>query len=90
MDLISVMRGPRAFPLYGKGVDRYRFDYGVFLLNKNIEQVCGFMGRARSALLILICLQLMYSQGLTVIDLRNTLPNLKALILSLSYDPSHA
>lgn len=32
----------------------------------------------------------MYSQGLTVIDLRNTLPNLKSLILSLSYDPSHA
>ncbi|KAM0753636.1 hypothetical protein T439DRAFT_377803 [Meredithblackwellia eburnea MCA 4105] len=71
MDLISVMRGPRAFPLYGKGVDKYRFDYAVFLLNKNIEQ-------------------LMYSQGLTVIDLRNTLPNLKALILSLSYDPSHS
>ncbi|KAI5474591.1 uv radiation resistance protein [Pseudohyphozyma bogoriensis] len=70
MDLISVMRGPRAFPLYGKGVDRYRFDYAVFLLNKNIEQ-------------------LMYSQGLTVLDLRNTLPNLKSLLLSLSYDPSH-
>lgn len=41
VDLISMMRGPRAFPLYGKGVDRYRFDYGVFLLNKNIEQVSG-------------------------------------------------
>lgn len=41
IDPISMMRGPRAFPLYGKGVDRYRFDYGVFLLNKNIEQVCG-------------------------------------------------
>lgn len=39
LDLISVMRGPRAFPLYGRGVERYRFDYGVFLLNKNIEQV---------------------------------------------------
>ncbi|ORY89124.1 hypothetical protein BCR35DRAFT_192899 [Leucosporidium creatinivorum] len=34
--------------------------------------------------------QLMYSQGLTVIDLRNTLPNLKSLILALSYDPSHS
>lgn len=34
-----MMKGPRAFPLYGKGVDQYRFDYGVFLLNKNIEQV---------------------------------------------------
>lgn len=39
-DEISMMKGPRAFPLYGKGVDQYRFDYGVFLLNKNIEQVC--------------------------------------------------
>ncbi|BGP34260.1 hypothetical protein JCM10296v2_006075 [Rhodotorula toruloides] len=70
-DEISMMKGPRAFPLYGKGVDQYRFDYGVFLLNKNIEQ-------------------LMYSQRLIVLDLRNTLPNLKSLILSLSYDPSHA
>ncbi|BGP42347.1 hypothetical protein JCM10449v2_006352 [Rhodotorula kratochvilovae] len=71
LDEISMMKGPRAFPLYGRGVDQYRFDYGVFLLNKNIEQ-------------------LMYSQGLTVLDLRNTLPNLKTLVLSLSYDPSHA
>lgn len=39
IDLISVMSGPRAFPLYSKGVERYRFDYGVFLLNKDIEQV---------------------------------------------------
>lgn len=27
------------FPLYSRGVDRTRFEYGVFLLNKNIEQV---------------------------------------------------
>lgn len=32
----------------------------------------------------------MYSQNLIVLDLRNTLPNLKTLILSLSFDPSHA
>ncbi|GAA5881701.1 hypothetical protein JCM3774_005341 [Rhodotorula dairenensis] len=69
-DEISVMNGSRAFPLFAKGVDRYRFDYAVFLLNKDIEQ-------------------LMFSQGLTVLDLRNTLPNLMTLILSLSYDPSH-
>lgn len=31
----------------------------------------------------------MLSQGLTVLDLRNTLPNLMTLMLSLSYDPSH-
>ncbi|SCZ89209.1 BZ3500_MvSof-1268-A1-R1_Chr1-1g01030 [Microbotryum saponariae] len=71
IDPISMMRGPRAFPLYGKGVDKYRFDYGVFLLNKDIEQ-------------------LMYSQGLTVIDLRNTLPNLKALVLALSFASAQA
>ncbi|KAF0362032.1 uv radiation resistance protein [Gigaspora margarita] len=52
------------FPLYSKGVDRFRFEYAVFLLNKNIEQ-------------------LMNSQGLLVMDLRHTLPNLKYLILSL-------
>ncbi|GAA6028909.1 hypothetical protein JCM8097_001500 [Rhodosporidiobolus ruineniae] len=70
-DLVSMMKGPRAFPLYAKGVDEYRFDYGVFLLNKDIEQ-------------------LLHSQSLTCLDLRNTLPNLKSLLLSLSYDPSHA
>ncbi|ORY89122.1 UV radiation resistance protein and autophagy-related subunit 14-domain-containing protein [Leucosporidium creatinivorum] len=106
VDLISMMRGPRAFPLYPKGVDRYRFDYAVFLLNKNIEQVS--LGRRRKrrrreregneltpsppSFLPFASphSQLMYSQGLTVIDLRNTLPNLKSLILALSYDPSHS
>jgi len=29
----------RQFPLYAKGADRYRFEYAVFLLNKNIEQL---------------------------------------------------
>lgn len=27
------------FPLFSKGVDTYRFEYGVFLLNKDIELV---------------------------------------------------
>ncbi|KAH8101369.1 hypothetical protein BXZ70DRAFT_88447 [Cristinia sonorae] len=36
-DGISAMVGPRMFPLFSKGVDTYRFEYGVFLLNKNIE-----------------------------------------------------
>lgn len=27
------------FPLYAKGVERYRYEYAVFLLNKNIETV---------------------------------------------------
>ncbi len=29
------------FPLYARGVDRTRFEYAVFLLNKNIEQLVG-------------------------------------------------
>ncbi|CAI2179646.1 2858_t:CDS:10 [Funneliformis geosporum] len=65
-DPISASLGEsRQFPLHAKGVDGYRFEYAVFLLNKNIEQ-------------------LMNSQGINVLDLRNTLPNLKYLILSLS------
>lgn len=27
------------FPLFSKSVDTYRFEYGVFLLNKDIEMV---------------------------------------------------
>ncbi|KAF8525195.1 hypothetical protein BU17DRAFT_84116 [Hysterangium stoloniferum] len=38
-DPISAMMGPRTFPLYSKGVETYRFEYAVFLLNKNIELV---------------------------------------------------
>lgn len=38
-DYISVISGTRSFPLYAKGVERYRYDYAVFLLNKNIETV---------------------------------------------------
>lgn len=33
-----------SFPLYAKGVDRYRFEFGVFLLNKNIEQLMNAYG----------------------------------------------
>ena len=61
-DLISILQdNQRTFPLYVKGAVRFRFDYGVFLLNKNIE-----------------CLA--ESQGLKVIDIRQTLPNLKYLL----------
>jgi hypothetical protein len=31
--------GSKEFPLYSKGVDRPRFEYGVYLMNKDIEQV---------------------------------------------------
>ncbi|TPX45950.1 hypothetical protein SeMB42_g03847 [Synchytrium endobioticum] len=32
------------FPLYSKGNDRFRFDYGVFLLNKDVEQLMNYVG----------------------------------------------
>ncbi|CCF52524.1 hypothetical protein NDA10_005466 [Ustilago hordei] len=38
-DGISLMSGPRAFPLYEKGMERYRYEYAAFLLNKDIEQL---------------------------------------------------
>ncbi|KAG2173753.1 hypothetical protein INT43_005173 [Umbelopsis isabellina] len=43
-DPISILQGSRNFPLYSRGVDRYRFEYGVFLLNKNIEQLVNAHG----------------------------------------------
>ncbi|KAL7408825.1 hypothetical protein BDY24DRAFT_419433 [Mrakia frigida] len=39
-DPISVLHGPtRLFPLYSKGVEKYRFEYAVYLLNKDIESL---------------------------------------------------
>ena len=53
------------FPLYlpkgGSISGHWRFEYGWFLLNKNIEALCS-------------------SQGLKVVDIRHTLPNLKYLL----------
>ncbi|CDH57105.1 uv radiation resistance protein [Lichtheimia corymbifera JMRC:FSU:9682] len=43
-DPVSSINGPTTFPLYAKGVDRYRFEFGVFLLNKNIEQLMNAYG----------------------------------------------
>ncbi|CAG8952921.1 hypothetical protein HYFRA_00007635 [Hymenoscyphus fraxineus] len=61
-DHISILQdNQRTFPLYNKGTLRFRFEYGVFLLNKDIE-----------------CLA--ESQGLKVLDIRQTLPNLKYLL----------
>jgi len=34
----------REFPLYAKGVERVRFEYGVYLLNKNIAQLRWYCG----------------------------------------------
>ncbi|KAK4965388.1 hypothetical protein LTR42_012144 [Elasticomyces elasticus] len=55
-------RALRTYPLYSKGVPRFRFEYGVFLLNKDIQ----------------ILLEGAY--GLRVVDIRQTLPNLKYLL----------
>ncbi|KAG0214911.1 hypothetical protein BGX33_001699 [Mortierella sp. NVP41] len=51
------------FPIT-EGQDRNRFEYGVFLLNKDVEQ-------------------LMNSQGLQFMDLRQTLPNIRYLMETL-------
>lgn len=55
----------RTFPLYQKGAVAYRFEYGVFLLNSDIEM-------------------LMSKQGIRIVDLRHTLPNLKYLLTVLT------
>ncbi len=61
-DDISVQgSGSSKFPLYARGVDRTRFEYAVFLLNKDIEQ-------------------LLHSQGIEALPLKNTLPNLHRLM----------
>ncbi|KAK4031935.1 hypothetical protein C8A01DRAFT_41627 [Parachaetomium inaequale] len=64
-DDISLLPDPqREFPLYvprGGSAAQFRFDYGWFLLNKDIEALCA-------------------SQGLKVVDVRHTLPNLKYLL----------
>lgn len=64
-DNISILRDPvRDFPLYiprGGSAAQFRFDYGWFILNKNIETLCT-------------------AQGLKVMDIRHTLPNLKYLL----------
>ncbi|KAL8685750.1 MAG: hypothetical protein Q9218_007563 [Villophora microphyllina] len=57
--------GSRTFPLYPKGAAAYRFEYGVFLLNTDIEL-------------------LMSKQGIRIVDLRHTLPNLKYLLTVLT------
>ncbi|TQS37964.1 hypothetical protein Golomagni_01540 [Golovinomyces magnicellulatus] len=61
-DFISYLHDKqRIFPLCMKGTVRFRFEYGVFLLNKNIEWLAK-------------------SQGLKIIDICQTLPNLKYLL----------
>lgn len=43
-DPIGVIDGPRTFRLWMKGTVYYRFEYAIFLLNKDIEQVISPKG----------------------------------------------
>jgi hypothetical protein len=63
-DPISIGLSQRKYPLHPTTVP-YKFEYGVFLLNKDIEF-------------------LMNRQGLRVLDIRHTLPNLKYLLYVLT------
>ena len=47
-----------SFPLFSKGVDTYRFEYGVFLLNKDIELVS-----AKSVGCSIHCLRVVFAHG---------------------------
>ena len=58
---IQVAKTSREYPLFQTGSVTYRFEYGVFLLNKDLET-------------------LMARKGVRILDLRNTLPNLKYLL----------
>jgi hypothetical protein len=65
LDPISVIaggvgKGSRIYPLFPNRGARFRFEFAVFLLNKDIEVLSGKL-------------------GLRVLDLRQTLPNLKYL-----------
>ncbi|KAL4901639.1 hypothetical protein BDW74DRAFT_159852 [Aspergillus multicolor] len=63
-DPVSTSLPQRTYPLHPVNV-QYRFEYGVFLLNKDIEF-------------------LLNKQGLRVLDIRHTLPNLKYLLYVLT------
>ena len=64
ISMMMMVQGQRTFPLYPKNSVQYRFDYALFLLNKNIEFLTS-------------------RHGLKVLDLRQTLPNLKYLVCVL-------
>jgi hypothetical protein len=42
-DVLSTME-ESIYPLYAKGQQAFRFEYGVFLLNRNVEQLCRWYG----------------------------------------------
>lgn len=89
--LFTEVRSPACsrFPLFSKGVDTYRFEYGVFLLNKDIEMVA--ISLSSHALFLtgahkFLNTQLMSERDLRALDMRHTLPNLKNLLLTVT-DP---
>jgi UV radiation resistance-associated gene protein len=43
-DLVSGTTGETIYPLFSRGVARFRFEYGVFLLNKDIELLSNHIG----------------------------------------------
>lgn len=43
-DPVSMTNGPRTYPLFLKKAVRYRFEYAVFLLNKDIEILANSLG----------------------------------------------
>ncbi|TGZ80481.1 hypothetical protein EX30DRAFT_396207 [Ascodesmis nigricans] len=43
-DSVSVIQGPRVFPLWCRNTVWYRVEYAVFLLNKDIEQLLARVG----------------------------------------------
>lgn len=44
LDQLSASTGESIYPLFSRGVARFRFEYGVFLLNKNIEVLSNHVG----------------------------------------------
>lgn len=93
-DPISDIAGPtRLFPLYAKGIEQYRFEYAVYLLNKDVELVSAprqdFRTQGRPLIASpdpRLASQLMVGRGLRIMDIRHTLPNLMNLLLTISSD----
>ena len=71
-DPVSLITGSRVFPLHTMGSkatsSSYRFDYAVYLLNKNIELLAS-------------------SLNLRLLDIRQTLPNLKYVLFLATAGP---
>jgi UV radiation resistance-associated gene protein len=44
VDQVSASTATSVYPLFSRGVARFRFEYGVFLLNKNIEILSNHVG----------------------------------------------